>query len=366
MSDFTKALTELAQDPDDPDLNLRVAFMYHEQGQTAAALTYYMRCAERTDVAEVTYGCLLRAAQCFQAQNNRHVSVRSLAKRALVLLPQRPEAYWYLARFNEQNSQHADCYVLCTVAQQFCDFNLKPLPVTVGYPGAWAIAFERSIAAWWWGMNQESRDGLVNLLENHWWEMDDAHRSALLNNLRRIGMHQRFFDLEYERACVSPSDINEHLPVLKALSESVEHVTEMGVRTGVSTRAFLASAKVLRSYDISLDVGVQQLFDIANNLGRDAVYREADVLKIGIDETDLLFIDTLHNYGQLTQELAKHSAQVRRYIVLHDTETFGFRDEVGSGPGLRRAVDEFLAANDHWCLRDRYTNNNGLTVLERC
>lgn len=366
MSDFVRALASLAQDPDDPDLNLRVAFMYHEQGQTAAALTYYMRCAERTNVAEVSYACLLRSAQCFESQGNRHVSVRSLARRALVLLPRRPEAYWYLARFHEQHSQHAECYMLCAIAQELCDLDLAALSVPVGYPGEWALTFERSISAWWWGLNQQSRDGFAHLLEHYWWQMDPAHRTALIQNLRRIGMDQNFFDMEYRKACADTSDINEHLPVLRQLAESVEHVTEMGVRTGVSTRAFLAGAKVLRSYDIYLDAEVQQLFDIANSLGHDAVYRQADVLTIGIDETDLLFIDTLHNYAQLRSELAKHSGQVRRYIVLHDTETFGFKDELGLGPGLQQAIDEFLAANNSWRLRNKYTNNNGLTVLERC
>ena len=366
MDELTKTLTQLAQDPADPVINLRTAFLYHEQGQTAAALTYYMRCAERSSDSELSYACLLRAAQCFEAQGHRHVSVRSLIKRALVLLPRRPEAYWYLAKFNEQNSQHADCYMLCVIAQQFCDLQAKPLPVPVGYPGAWALQFQRSISAWWWGLNQESRDGLSSLLENHWWEMDTAHRSALVQNLRRIGMDRKYFELEYQRACDSPSDINEHLPVLKQLAESVEHVTEMGVRTGVSTRAFLVAAQVLRSYDIQLDAGVQRLFDIANSFGHDAVYQQANVLEVGIDETDLLFIDTLHNYQQLTAELAKHSARVRRYIVLHDTETYGHRDEIGDGPGLAPAVREFLAANNQWRLHHQYHNNNGLTVLARC
>ena len=49
------------------------------------------------------------------------------------------------------------------------------------------------------------------------------------------------FDQEYRIARDTPSDINEHIEVLKNLADSVEHVTEMGTRTGVSTRAFLAS-----------------------------------------------------------------------------------------------------------------------------
>jgi tetratricopeptide (TPR) repeat protein len=366
MNDFNRALSQLAQDPNSPEANLKVAFMYHEQSQTAAALSYYMRCAERTTDTEMAYSCLLRSAQCFEAQGNRAVSVRSLIKRALVLLPRRPEAYWYLARFNEQQSQYSDCYLLCCVAQEFCDLNARPLMIPVGYPGTWALKFQRSIAAWWWGMNQESRDGLRDLLRHHWWEMDSKHRRSLVQNLQRINMEQEFFEQEYQQACEQASDINEHLPTLRRLAEEVEYVTEMGVRAGVSTRAFLASNRVLRSYDICLDAGVQQLFDLANGLGRNAVYQQANVLEIGIDETDLLFIDTLHNADQLTAELLRHSDRVRKYIVLHDTETFGYRDEVGPGPGLKSALDQWLPNHPQWRIKQHYSNNNGLTVLARC
>ena len=47
------------------------------------------------------------------------------------------------------------------------------------------------------------------------------------------------FDQEFRIARDTPSDINEHMEVLKGLADEVDHVTEMGTRTGVSTRAFL-------------------------------------------------------------------------------------------------------------------------------
>ena len=33
--------------------------------------------------------------------------------------------------------------------------------------------------------------------------------------------------------------------------------------------------------------------------------------------------------------------------------------------GLWPAISEFLEANQDWKLKERYTNNNGLTILER-
>lgn len=366
MSKLDDAVRRLALQPENPQNNVAVAEIYDELGQTAAALSYYMRAAERTTDTDLSYACLIRSARCFERQNHRHVSVRTLLKRAIVSNPRRPEAYWYLARFNETTSQYSDCYLLCCQAQEFCDWNAAPLPLSVGYPGAWAFDFERGVSAWWWGMNQECRDRLRDLVKHRWHDMDTQHQRGVADNIRRIGDDKKFFEREYQAWCDTPSDIHEHLPTLLNLAQQCQHITEMGVRTGASTRAFLAADRVLRSYDLYLDDEVTAWFDLANLLGRDAVYTKADVLTIHIDDTDLLFIDTLHNYDQLRQELARHSSKVRRYMAFHDTETFGWRDEMGTGPGLRQALDEFLAASPQWRLQHRYTNNNGLTVLERC
>jgi hypothetical protein len=98
--------------------------------------------------------------------------------------------------------------------------------------------------------------------------------------------------------------------------------------------------------------------------GRTAfVFHLADVLQVEIEETDLLFIDTWHVCQQLREELALHAAKVRRYIVLHDTTTFGDRGETEGHAGLWPAVEEFLARGT-FRLKRRYENNNGLTVLE--
>ena len=43
----------------------------------------------------------------------------------------------------------------------------------------------------------------------------------------------------YESYCNYPSDINEHLPTLKKYADECDHITEMGVREGVSFVALL-------------------------------------------------------------------------------------------------------------------------------
>jgi len=185
-------------------------------------------------------------------------------------------------------------------------------------------------------------------------------------------------DIEYRHLCRTASDINQHLPLLKGLADFCQTVTEMGVRGVVSTFAFAcSSARTIRSYDIN-QAPEDRLTIIENNQDDFKFYVD-DVLKIDIEPTDLLFIDTLHTYSQLTAELNRHAKNVKKFIVLHDTTTFGFSDEpyewqtdnirdnyqVAEQKGLWPAVIQFTADNPDWDIIKKVEYNNGLTVLKR-
>lgn len=173
------------------------------------------------------------------------------------------------------------------------------------------------------------------------------------------------FEAEYQSACSRGTDIHEHLPTLSRLTSECSHVIEMGICTGQSTRAFLRHDVEYIGYDIHLQPGITDYFEDALKSGRRVRYHVADTKTFTIQETDLLFIDTAHNYDQLKEELRLHAHMVKKYIVFHDTTTFEHRDENGAGPGLWPAIQEFLDAHSEWGIKERYTNNNGLTVLRR-
>lgn len=163
----------------------------------------------------------------------------------------------------------------------------------------------------------------------------------------------------------NPSDINQHIPTLYFLASQCNHITELGVRTGVSSTAFLYSHATVKSYDILLTDQAKALFEMAKQHGRAVELYEQNSLTIeNFEETDLLFIDTLHTYSQLIQELNLYHKKVRKFIVLHDTELFGETAEDNT-LGLKHAVNEFLDNNRNWAIGIHYTNNNGLTVLIR-
>ena len=181
----------------------------------------------------------------------------------------------------------------------------------------------------------------------------------------------------YNHLCRSPSDINEHLPTLRRYAQGCGHITEMGVRSVVSTWAFLAARPAkLVCIDIN-PAPIHAAQQLAAAQGTWLEFRQADTgdETFEIEATDLLFIDTWHVYEQLKRELDLHAEQARRWIILHDTTTFGDAGEghtyaCATRPARRRkglwpAVEEFLLQNRHWQLWEKYAHNNGLTILAR-
>ena len=59
MVDLNTQLVRFIDDPENPDVNLWLAKHYHSIGQTASAISYYVRTAERTEDKTLMYACLL-------------------------------------------------------------------------------------------------------------------------------------------------------------------------------------------------------------------------------------------------------------------------------------------------------------------
>lgn len=170
-----------------------------------------------------------------------------------------------------------------------------------------------------------------------------------------------------------------HLPTLRALATGLDLAVEFGVKQGASSVALLLGAARVISYDIVVTPQARSLQVIA---GPRWDYRLADSRTAVPTPCDLLLVDSLHTYAQVKAELAQHAAVVRRYLVFHDTVTFGSIGADGeSGAwswlprvgvavpadhlGIRPAIDELLIADRSWQIAAHHTFSHGLLVLER-
>lgn len=196
---------------------------------------------------------------------------------------------------------------------------------------------------------------------------------------------------QYERACSEqPSDINEHLPLLRQLALECSSVVEIGLRNMVSSWGLLQGLSEnpthVRSY-IGIDINIppSHILNLAKQLaehnGISFRFWQANDLDIDIEPTELLFIDSLHLYCHLTYELETFSPMVSKYIAIHDTsEPWGYYDEcyVYNGDrseypahysrtkrGCWPAVEDFLKSHSEWILYDRRFNQCGFTILKR-
>lgn len=193
----------------------------------------------------------------------------------------------------------------------------------------------------------------------------------------------------YFAKCNQPSDINEHLYVLHDYTSKCSSVVECGVRTIVSSYAFAYGLKDTPNnkyylVDPYASPNISKFLTLCKTEGVNAEFLNQSDLDCPLVETDLLFIDTWHVYGQLKRELERWHSSVSKYIIMHDTTVDEWNGEtirVGWDPikqsaetgipveeitkGLWPAIEEFLAAHPEWVMHKRYTNNNGLTILKR-
>lgn len=172
----------------------------------------------------------------------------------------------------------------------------------------------------------------------------------------------------YNKRCEQKSDINEHLPTLYDLAKECKTIAEFGVRTVVSSFAFAhARPEKLICVDIEKHQNIDPFLEICKKENINVEFHLCDSRKFIMESVDLIFIDTLHTYTQLKEELEVLGNKAKKYLVFHDTITFGNTNEhnmdTGEKKGLVPAISEFLKQNKNWKELKTYSNNNGLTIL---
>jgi len=187
-SELKESLLRYARDTENPIVNFQVAVEYKKIGQTAAAISFFLRCADRaTADLDLAYECLLHIGECFDLQGDRHEHVRCMYKHAISILPKRPEAYYYLANFQTWHKQYQDTTYLTECALNTCDFNQKDFLYKSKYKGKWCLLYENAYSYWWWGKTGKCRDYFYKLIDLHWDEMDEFHQKAVQEMVSKIG-----------------------------------------------------------------------------------------------------------------------------------------------------------------------------------
>lgn len=176
-----------------------------------------------------------------------------------------------------------------------------------------------------------------------------------------------------------------HIPTLQELAYQCKTVTELGTYHTVSATVFahiLARSVSWDNWKCSLVCVDRDKSPEVDTLERDAgaagvrfTFHQCDTREYPLEETDLLFVDSAHNYGQVWEEITRGEPYVRKYMVFHDTagntpdpETGlqGWGEIGGDGTqGVVLAIGYFLLRYPHWEVKYHTDKCCGLTVLQR-
>jgi SAM-dependent methyltransferase len=215
-------LQDYIEDTESSENNLNLAVLYDEIGQTASALSYYLRTVERTENKDLQYECLLRATNCFSRQGTRSFTVKGILQHAIAVKPKRPEAYYLLSKmYSEQDDTNAgkwfDSYLTASIALEVCD-DFEPrndfmLP-EIDYPGEYALLFQKAHSSWWCGLCDESKNLFLDLYENY--DVREDFKTAITNNLKFMNAlpesktpFRRYHSRDYDKLKVHFERIDE-------------------------------------------------------------------------------------------------------------------------------------------------------------
>lgn len=168
-----------------PFAAFQLAYKYEELNQLAAAISFYLEVADTTDNKNLVYESLLRAGMCYQSQGGRDSTVRDLFFRAVAYNPKAKEAHFLLSRYYEGTKDWAESYMHACIGlgltAHACSKHIN------GYVNK-CLEFQKSVAAWWIGKTDESRDLMYEVYQD-----SRELRDLAFSNLRNIGYPRKLY-----------------------------------------------------------------------------------------------------------------------------------------------------------------------------
>jgi len=193
MEQIKNQIYKYVDNPLSPEINFNTGLHYESIGQTAAALSFYLRCAELTEDQSLAYEALLKTYRCIASQGRRPIWEKEQLMIAITHYPERPEGYFLLSQWHSAREEWTEANYYATTAQKVCDFTLPGLGSDIGYVGHWGLKFQEAFACWYRGLREHSYKLWLELYNDK--NIDnDEYFQIIINNCTNFKLLQTKHD----------------------------------------------------------------------------------------------------------------------------------------------------------------------------
>lgn len=182
-----KLILEYINDPYNERKNYNLGLYYYSIGQTASALSFFLRTAEWGNDYNLIYESLIMAGLCLARQNRRNNSEMGIYLQAVRHNPNRPEAYYFISLLHERKGEWLECQVNAVLS-----LNLKNNACPTIYDIGWReykCVFQKAVSAWWIGQIDLSVELIYELADKYGYELDESHKTSVLNNINFLNLY---------------------------------------------------------------------------------------------------------------------------------------------------------------------------------
>jgi len=182
-----KLILEYINDPYNERKNYNLGLYYYNIGQTASALSFFLRTAEWGLDHNLIYESLIMTGLCLSRQNRRHNSELGVYLQAVRHNPNRPEAYYFISLLYERKGEWLECHVNACLS-----FNLKSNACDTFYDFGWReykCVFQKAVSAWWIGQIDLSVSLFYELGDKYGYDLDESHKTSILNNINFLNLY---------------------------------------------------------------------------------------------------------------------------------------------------------------------------------
>lgn len=155
-------------DPKNPEKLFELAKEYDRLGQGAMSVSLFLKTADLTEDRLLQYKCLCGIGLSYERQGGRTFTVEGAFLDAAALMPDRPEAHYFLARMYSEQSRHKHSLYHSNAGLKAETVLPKLDYIGDQYPGRTYMAFYNTIATWYIAGQQNGKHKLFDLKYKVW------------------------------------------------------------------------------------------------------------------------------------------------------------------------------------------------------